>query len=134
MKFNEIDQAQWPELSAYLDTCLLPLTGLTGSEEPWNVTSELENLRNIMDLIEIPFKGRIVTYPAVQYAMDLSQLETDVNQICSNMKTSGFTYVIVISANPRLNDCAFTKADLWLTASEKHLVQDQIQALWNNHS
>lgn len=134
MKFSDIDEAQWAELKPYLDTCLLPLTGLTGSEEPWEVTSKLEALRDVMDIIEIPYKGRIVTYPAVQYATDLAQLEAEVDRICSKMKASGFTYVIAISADSGLEQCSFVKVDLVITAMEKEKIHEQIQALWNHHS
>ncbi|MGO4375464.1 DUF2487 family protein, partial [Paenibacillus sp. MCAF20] len=67
MKFSEIEKEQWEELRPYLDTCLLPVTGMDGSEQPYEATEWLERLRDIMDLIEIPFKGRVVTYPACHY-------------------------------------------------------------------
>lgn len=64
MKFSDIEEQTWDELRPYLDTAVLPVTGLNGGETPWEATRELEYLRDALDLIEIPFKGRIVTYPA----------------------------------------------------------------------
>ncbi|WJH37540.1 YpiF family protein [Paenibacillus sp. CC-CFT747] len=67
VKFSEIREEQWKDLQPYLDTCLLPITGLTGTESPWMTTEALEMLRDIMDLVENPYKGRLVTYPALHY-------------------------------------------------------------------
>lgn len=59
MKFSDIREEDWARWEPWLDTCLLPLTGLNGTELPWEVTQSLEKLRDIMDLVEIPFKGRM---------------------------------------------------------------------------
>ena len=74
MKFSEVEEATWSELSPYFDTCLIPYTGLSGKVCPIEATEALARLRDFMDLVEIPFKGRIITYPAVQYGQgeDLS--------------------------------------------------------------
>ena len=67
MKFSDIDKEQWPELKPYLDTVLLPVTGLSGDEQPWEATRGLEKLRDLIDAVEIPFHGRVVIYPAYHY-------------------------------------------------------------------
>ena len=33
MKFSEVDEQTWPELTPF-DTCLIPFTGLSGMETP----------------------------------------------------------------------------------------------------
>ncbi|WP_141501484.1 DUF2487 family protein [Paenibacillus luteus] len=103
MKFSEITKEQWEELSPYLDTCLLPVTGITKAVPPYQATEWLEQLRDLMDLIEIPFKGRVVTYPAWHYVDDNVQLEIQIEQWCSSMKSLGFRYMIVVTANSELN-------------------------------
>lgn len=103
MKFSEITKEQWEELSPYLDTCLLPVTGITEAVPPYQATEWLEQLRDLMDLIEIPFKGRVVTYPAWHYVDVNVQLETQIEQWCSSMKRLGFRYMIVVTANSELN-------------------------------
>ena len=101
MKFSEVDEQAWPELQPYFDTCLIPYTGLTGGETPWETTSALERLRDFMDLVEVPFKGRVVTYPAMQYGGETAvQL---LNDICHNVKSAGFTYVVVMTADNELD-------------------------------
>ncbi|MDQ8735431.1 DUF2487 family protein [Paenibacillus sp. LHD-38] len=102
MKFSEISKEQWEELSPFLDTCLLPVTGIADSVKPYEATEWLEQLRDIMDLIEIPFKGRVVTYPAWHYHRDRDQLMKDLNEWCSAAKNGGFRYVIVVTANKEL--------------------------------
>ncbi|MUG65024.1 DUF2487 family protein [Paenibacillus campinasensis] len=102
MKFSEVEEASWPGLALYFDTCLIPYTGLSGGESPWEVTAALERLRDFMDLVEIPFKGRIVTYPAVQYGNpnDMKLL----NEVCRNVKSGGFKYVVVMSADVAISE------------------------------
>ncbi|XEC92728.1 DUF2487 family protein [Paenibacillus tarimensis] len=133
MKFSDIEQSQWEELSPYLDTCLLPVTGLNGAEAPHEVTGQLEQLRDVMELVEIPFKGRIVTYPAYHYYEPdhVSRLE----QVCLRLKDSGFRYIILITAKCRLQ-LQTEAADLILAPYEdgqalsSAQVKSDIQAMW----
>ncbi|MNZ73297.1 hypothetical protein D3C78_917060 [compost metagenome] len=137
MKFSEIDQQSWGELQPYLDTCLVPVTGLTGLEQPYEVVIALEKLRDMMDLVEIPFKGRIVTYPSFQYGRE--EISDYINEICHNVKRSGFTYVIVISADVELAGERLNGADLILDSgvftgfsedSKGRAVHEKIEGMW----
>ncbi|MNJ51187.1 hypothetical protein D3C77_464850 [compost metagenome] len=110
MKFSEIEADTWEELRPYLDTCLIPVTGLSGSEQPYEVTAALERLRDVMDWIELPFKGRVVTYPSFQYGRE--NILSQINEICHNVKLSGFAYIIVVSADVNLPSERITNADL----------------------
>jgi len=109
MKFSDIESGRWAELKPYLDTCLLPVTGLTGLEQPDEATQALEQLRDVMDAIEIPFTGRVVTYPACHYVGDPAGGEL-VEALCQSLKRAGFRYVIVVSA--RLGQLNPPSADL----------------------
>lgn len=113
MKFSDIEQEKWDELSPYLDTCLLPVTGMTGTESPFEATKRLEDLRDMLDLVEIPFKGRVVTYPACHYVMDGDGTGRGVSAIVMRLKEAGFAYVILATASNKLklDDCG---ADLVL--------------------
>lgn len=117
MKFSEIGKEQWDELSPYLDTCLLPVTGMTGTEKPYEATERLEELRDMLDLVEIPFKGRVVTYPACHYLLDGAESARGVEAIVKRLKDSGFAYVILATASGmlKLDECG---ADLVLNPSE----------------
>lgn len=137
MKFSEIEAEAWGELRPYLDTCLIPVTGLTGSEQPYEVTAALERLRDVMDWIELPFKGRVVTYPSFQYGRE--NILSQINEICHNVKLSGFTYIIVVSADVELPANRITNADLivdpsWIKGFESHeagaALGRQIQQMW----
>ena len=105
MKFSEVDEKTWPELQPYFDTCLIPYTGMTGAETPWEATMALERLRDFLDYVEIPFKGRVVTYPAMQYGGQASVRL--LNEICHKVKSTGFAYAIVMTA-----DCKLTREDV----------------------
>ncbi len=94
MKFSDINEDQWPELKPYLDTILLPVTGLSGLEEPWEAVRGLEELRDLIDAAEAPFRGRIIVYPAYHYLSEAS-LEDELRIVCRRMRTNGFAYVIL---------------------------------------
>ncbi|WP_068785278.1 DUF2487 family protein [Paenibacillus phocaensis] len=113
MKFSEIEASAWEELRPYLDTCLIPVTGLTGLEQPYEVTEKLERLRDVLDWVEIPFKGRVVTYPSYQY--QTVEMPQAINDLCRNVKASGFAYAIVVSADFEWSDEALPDADLLVT-------------------
>lgn len=137
MKFNEVPKDQWNELKPYLDTCLLPVTGMSGSESPIEATKALEDLRDALDLFEIPYRGRTVTYPALHY------VPSDVEGICRRLREeAGFAYVVIVTAHPALNlDKWQQSADqVWRISvhdrerlSEvKQEVDESIQRLWQS--
>ncbi|CAM4218876.1 DUF2487 family protein [Paenibacillus tarimensis] len=97
MKFSEFDHTRWAELQLYFDTCVLPVTGMTGAESPAEATEKLEQLRDLLDLVEVPYKGRTVTYPALHYTGEGSRLEEAVAFAAGKMKKNGFKHVIVVS-------------------------------------
>ncbi|RAW18258.1 DUF2487 domain-containing protein [Paenibacillus taichungensis] len=115
MKFSEMTQDSWAELQLYLDTCLIPYTALKGKQSPVEATEALERLRDFLDLVEIPFKGRIMTYPAFHYASpDMSMA---LNTLSEELKSSGFKYVVIMSSDGELEQTQITSADLVLSRS-----------------
>jgi 23S rRNA (pseudouridine1915-N3)-methyltransferase len=139
VKFSDIEKEQWAELQPYMDTCLLPVTGLTGNEQPWEATHKLEILRDAMEFIEVPYKGRVVTYPAVQYVNGQAAWR-QIDEICSNLKSSGYSYVIVMTASAAVSEASLAVPDLFLYVSPEELtaspdeargrIRAQVQALW----
>ncbi|TBL79723.1 DUF2487 family protein [Paenibacillus thalictri] len=121
MKFSDIESAGWADLKPYLDTCLLPVTGINGQAAPYEVTAQLELLRDLMDCVEIPFKGRVVTYPAYHYIIepfDAAPLE----KLCGELKEkAGFRYVIVATVTAPLEADLVPSADLLIQAGEEVL-------------
>ncbi|MBW7473423.1 YpiF family protein [Paenibacillus oenotherae] len=98
MKFSELTADQWAELQPYLDTAVVPVTGLSGGELPYEATEALERLRDVLDLIEGPFKGRTVTYPACHYGTWNDGGEQHAAALCRKLKQSGFKYVVLAAA------------------------------------
>ncbi|WP_042162384.1 DUF2487 family protein [Paenibacillus gorillae] len=135
MKFSDIAADQWEELKPYLDTCLLPVTGMTGTEQPYEATQALEKLRDVMDLIELPFKGRVVTYPALHYIEETDKSAT-VEKLCARMKGIGFKFVIVVSAAEQ-TDLNCPSADLLFAPDASGAIPAAstiavaIQSAWN---
>ncbi|MDP5273821.1 DUF2487 family protein [Chengkuizengella axinellae] len=142
MKFSEIEINLWDEHREYLDTCLLPFTGLTGEENPMETTKALEELRDMLDLVEIPFNGRVVTYPTVHFHQEEEQLASYLNNIRLNLKKQGFTYLILITHQTEMDKLKFQEFDLFLMPDEKEQdlvslkdeISNKVQALWNNKS
>lgn len=137
MKFSEVEPETWEELSPYLDTCLIPVTGLTGEEKPYEVTGALERLRDIMDWVELPFQGRVVTYPSFQYGRE--EIAGQVNTVCQQVKRSGFAFAIVISESVEFTREMLPEADLIITpgryASNDNRaaaleIKSEIQQMW----
>ncbi|MBJ6363550.1 DUF2487 family protein [Paenibacillus sp. GCM10012307] len=133
MKFNEIEKSRWDELKPYLDTCLLPVTGLIGTEAPHKATAELEGLRDVMDLVEVPFKGRLVTYPAYHFFEESDALRLD--ELCRRFRASGFRYVILVTGKPGLKLDGIA-ADLVIAPAEDGTIPDPtavkqtVTAIW----
>jgi 23S rRNA (pseudouridine1915-N3)-methyltransferase len=123
MKFSDVNEQTWSDLRPYVDTCILPVTGLTGMEQPWAATRALEELRDVLDLFEIPYKGRVLTYPAYHYVSHENGLEL-LNLVCDQLKAGGFPYVVMVSANPQLRSLlAEVKADLNFTLPPELLIE-----------
>lgn len=100
MKFSDFDGKAWDELKPYIDTVLIPLSGLTGHESPWEATEALERLRDALDPIESAFKGRIVTYPAIHYSENPEGLARLVDELCRRLRGQGFVYCVAVAAAP----------------------------------
>lgn len=140
MKFSEIHEEKWPQLRPYLDTCLLPVTGLTGTEEPWLAASRLEKLRDVLDLIEIPFKGRVVTYPAFHY-LNASSASQMLTEQCVRLREAGFTYIVIAALNmavakiTQIDTCDLIVSEEELAElspdEQQRYVNERIAAIWH---
>ncbi|MBW4085376.1 DUF2487 family protein [Paenibacillus sp. S150] len=141
MKFSDFTADSWTENRRFFDTCLLPFTGLSGLESPPEAAEALERLRDFMDLAERPFQGRVVTYPALQY--NGAGSAAYINEICQKVKSSGFQYVIVLSADTALASAGIVESDLLLSLPDIEgfqdkasgsYIRDEIQAMWHKMS
>lgn len=139
MKFSDVESNSWEELRPYVDTCLLPVTGLTGNEQPWEATKALEWLRDALDCFEIPYKGRVLTYPAFHY-IEGEEGRALLERVCERLKQS-FPYVILVSASQEaqaLQNVENCDLVFVLTAEQlgesladiKQNISAQLQTLW----
>jgi hypothetical protein len=134
MKFSEFSGERWAELQLYFDTGILPVTGLTGSESPDEAEAALTRLRDLLDLVEMPFKGRTVTYPALHYAAEGAQT---IERVASGLKAGGFRHVIIVSMN-RSYQADLPSVDLWIVPEPDgalpaaRAVSEAVQAMWRN--
>lgn len=136
MKFSDTNSSNWEEWKPYMDTCLLPVTGLAGSELPWQAALALELLRDYMIEIERKFKGRIVTYPAFHY-WGMPGAMPQLDRLCRQLREdAGFTYIVLMSAGEALSGLDKPEgADLLLLhadRSQKGNEAARIQEMWNS--
>lgn len=135
MKFSEIDPVSWPELQPYLDTCLLPLSGLTGEESPSEAADVIARTGQWLSPIEKAFKGRTVTMPAYHYETGDGSGPERINRLIAAWRRNGFRYVVLVSGQPRETFGA-TDADLFVSPEageaepDEPAVAKKIADLW----
>ncbi|MBD8497601.1 DUF2487 family protein [Paenibacillus arenosi] len=145
MKFSDLTREQWTEWRPYLDTCLLPITGLTGLESPVEAAERLGELRDWLDLVETPFHGRVVTYPAYHYSSygtsDREDTYCVIQEVVRMVKRSGFKYVIIMSCQSHISKENLSEADLVVTPysvkvedgkSIAEMIETQVSQMWNS--
>ncbi|MGG1313443.1 MULTISPECIES: DUF2487 family protein [Cohnella] len=118
MKFSEFDAIGWPGLQPYFDTCLLPVTGLTGTESPPEATEKAARTGDWLSPLEAAFRGRTVTLPAYHYydgadPDDAARLARH----CGRLKQAGFRFVVLVSGTPGLLPSPPASADLLVQPS-----------------
>lgn len=137
MKFSDFDRENWEENHSYYDTCLVPFTGLSGNETPPETAEALERLRDFMDQVERPFKGRIVAYPAIQYVG--AGKGNYINSVLRKVKSSSFQYAILLTADISISEHEIYESDLVLSlptleaSSEMGInaeIAKKIQKMW----
>jgi 23S rRNA (pseudouridine1915-N3)-methyltransferase len=101
MKFSEINADSWPELQNYLDTCLIPVSGLTGEESPWEITDKVARTGQWLAPLEQAFRGRTVTMPAFHYDTGSIEDRERLNRLVRQWRTNGFRYIIAICGQPK---------------------------------
>lgn len=119
MKFSELDEISWPALAPYFDTCIVPVSGLNGTETPDVMTSKAAATGDWLLPLEQSFKGRIVTLPALHY-YDGSTGDADkLSALCAACRRSGFRYVVIVCGTAGLLD-AIQAADLVIAPKDEH--------------
>lgn len=136
MKFNEISEESWAELQPFLDTCLLPVSGLTGMETPWEATERILKTGDWLSPLERAFHGRTVTMPAYHYDHAGGNGPEGVNELVSRLKRSGFRYVVVVSGQAGGLPESVTEASLIVQPAEDSelpnpdAMRQAVMAMW----
>lgn len=102
MKFSELDKAGWPNLQPYLDTCLIPVSGLSGHEAPWEMADRAASAGAWLLPLERAFAGRTVTLPAYHYYDGSGDSAARLRKLCAECRASGFRHVVLVSGVPGL--------------------------------
>ncbi|MFC5699911.1 DUF2487 family protein [Cohnella faecalis] len=135
MRFSELNEAEWPDLQPYMDTCLLPVTGLDGTESPWEAKEKVGAAGDWLSPVEYAFKGRTVTMPAYHYYDGGEEALERLRAACRQLKRSGFRYLIIVCGQPN-GIAGIPEADLILqpeaegAAADESLIRKSVSALW----
>ncbi|MDG0789652.1 YpiF family protein [Cohnella ginsengisoli] len=122
MRFSEFDEDNWGDLQPYLDTALLPVTGLLGGETPPSAAELVGAAGDWLAPIESAFKGRTVTYPANHYIGPGDEASLDA--LCNRIKSGGFKFVVVVSGKPGWDATRVPSADLFAGPTGEESVPD----------
>lgn len=136
MKFSEIDDQSWAELQPYLDTCLLPVSGLTGTEAPWEAKEKIMRTGDWLSVLERSFHGRTVTLPAYHYNQAAPDAADRLNDMCERFKSSGYKYVVVVCGQAGGVSERVTAANMIVQPDVEHDEPDEgklraaVSAMW----
>lgn len=136
MKFSEISDQSWAELQPYLDTCLLPVSGLTGMEAPWEAKENILRTGDWLSVLERAFHGRTVTMPAYHYDQAGPDAAERLNDMCGRLKASGYRYVVVVCGQAGGVSESVTAADMRVQPNAEEEQPDEsalraaISAMW----
>ncbi|MDI4645509.1 DUF2487 family protein [Cohnella hashimotonis] len=117
MRFSEFDENNWSDLQPYLDTAVIPVTGLQGGERPPDAAELVGAAGDWLAPIESAFKGRTVTYPAHHYVGPGDEAPLDA--VCARLKSGGFKFVIVVSGKSGWDKTGVPSADLFACPTEE---------------
>lgn len=138
MKFSELDIDQWAELQPYLDTCLLPVTGLTGAETPPAATERIAAAGDWLAPLEASFRGRTVTMPAYHYADPADEAEkARLERYLAAVKRTGFRYLVVVTGSEAIASAHLPSADLIIGPAEsagepdREAIRRAVTGLWS---
>lgn len=137
MKFSELNDEQWADLQLYLDTCLLPVTGLTGRETPPEATRKVADAGDWLAPLETAFRGRTVTMPAYHYVDAANEEEiSSLDKYCAGLKRTGYRFLIVVTGLEGLAAARLPAADLVIgpgplgNEPEPEAIRRAITSMW----
>lgn len=102
MKFSELSREEWFNLQPYLDTCLIPVSGIAGGEDPWEMADLAASAGAWLLPLEKAFAGRTVTLPAYHYFDGSAASAAGLKRICAGCREAGFRYVVLVCGVPGL--------------------------------
>ena len=135
-EFSEITPDKWDELKPFLDTALLPVTGLDGSESPatllrnnWNVCVICLTCSSVLSAVEPSHIRRFILF------MTSKRRVLELAQVAGNLKQAGFRHVVIVTLVEELADDLTSMGesiDLVITPNESEQVQERIASMWQS--
>ena len=100
MKFSELSREEWFNLQPYLDTCLIPVSGMAGGEAPWEMAELAASAGDWLLPLEKAFAGRTVTLPAYHYYDGSGRAAEGLKKLVAGCREAGFRHVVLVCGVP----------------------------------
>lgn len=94
MLYHQLEQEKWDSIKAYVDTCVIPCSSITGAEAVWDWKQKISHLEYAKRWLEAAYSGRLLIAPDVLY---LDGAYETVVKVTSNLKNQGFRFVVLLS-------------------------------------
>ena len=138
MHWNGKDGAIFQAQKEYIDTAIIPLTWIDGSEQGFLfAASAADFILSLGNMIENQFKGRIVLFPSFSYTkkQDKQSLLDDWSE---ELKNAGFKHIFFITSDREWNTMEEEKNVIWIPSiplesmdqkMKNSILEDQLRQL-----
>ncbi|MBD7906946.1 DUF2487 family protein [Sporosarcina gallistercoris] len=127
MNWNASDMNLFLQQKEYIDTLVVPLIKVETIEERMKASaSSTDFLMNLVDYIELQFKGRIMVSPPFAYtpSMGLEQLG---EVLAEDFSQSSFKHVMYLTTDPDWTSIKIQGKILWLPSIPIEHMDDRLK-------
>ena len=113
MHWNGKDSSVFQAQKEYIDTAVVPLTLIDGSEQGFQFAASAADFTlSLANIIENQFKGRIVLFPSFSYTKNQDKL-TLYNQWKEELNKAEFKHVFFITSDKEWSSLGEEKNIFW---------------------
>lgn len=127
MNWNASDMNLFLQQKEYIDTLVVPLIKVETVEERMKASaSSTDFLMNLVDYIELQFKGRIMVAPPFAYtpSMDVKQLGV---MLSTDLTKSPFKHVFYVTTDSAWTSIDIQEKVLWLPSIPIENMDDRLK-------
>ncbi len=127
MNWNASDMNLFLQQKEYIDTLVVPLIKVETVEESMKASaSSTDFLMNLVDYIELQFKGRIMVAPPFAYTPSMG-LQQFGKVLSDDFSKSSFKHVFFLTTDSQWTSIATTGTVLWLPSIPIENMDDRLK-------